>query len=106
MTDIRTIAQELNGKSELHQIGRRQDLRKELKTFAKRPGSSIFTDQTIFDNYAFHHGGRSEHQFNIGFDGSDGKLLRHGVERPARTQHPGSRSGLDTPILRGRVVHK
>ena len=79
MTDIRTIAEELNAKSGGYQIGRLQDIRKELKGFARRPGSSIFSDQTIFDKYAFHHGGRSELQFNIGFDGSDGNELRHGI---------------------------
>ncbi len=79
MNDIRTIANELNANAESYQIGGLQKLRKELKGFARRPGSAVFSDQTIFDTYAFHHGGRSELQFNIGFDGTDGKALRHGI---------------------------
>jgi len=42
-------------------------------------GQKIFGSQTIKETYAFHHGGRSELQYNIGFDGSDGDFLRHGV---------------------------
>jgi hypothetical protein len=79
MTDIHTIANELNANAERYQIGGLQELRKELRGFARRPGSALFSHQTIFDTYAFHHGGRSELQFNIGFDGSDGKFLRHGI---------------------------
>lgn len=79
MADIRTIAYQLNANAERYQIGGLQELRKELKGFTRRPGSVLFSDQTIFDAYAFHHGGRSELQFNIGFDGSDGKSLRHGI---------------------------
>ena len=79
MTDIRTIAKELNAKADRYQIGHLQALRKELKSFARRPGNSVFTKQTVFDNYAFHHGGRSELQFNIGFDGADDASLRHGI---------------------------
>ena len=79
MTDIRTIAEQLNQNADRYQIGGLQELRKELKGFSRRPGSALFSDQTIFDTFAFHHGGRSEIQFNIGFDGSDGKALRHGI---------------------------
>ena len=79
MTDIRTIADELNANAVRYQIGGLQELRKELKGFTRRPGSALFSDQTIFETFAFHHGGRSEIQFNIGFDGSDGKALRHGI---------------------------
>ncbi len=79
MKKIRAFANELNKKSERYQIGGLQNLRKEIKGFVRRPGSSIFSDQTIFDGYAFHYGGRSELQFNIGFDGSEGAALRHGI---------------------------
>lgn len=79
MTDIRTIADELNANADRYQIGGLQELRKELKGFSRRPGSALFSDQTIFETFAFHHGGRSEIQFNIGFDGSEGKALRHGI---------------------------
>ena len=39
----------------------------------------MFSKQTINPYWAFHHGGRTELQFNIGFDRSDGDELRHGV---------------------------
>jgi hypothetical protein len=52
MTDIRTIANELNAKAEQYQIGGLQELRKELKGLARRPGSALFSDQTVFDDYA------------------------------------------------------
>ena len=76
---IAKIADQINQLAINYQIGQLQEIRKELKGFARRPGSKIFSDQTIADNWAFHHGGRSELQYNIGFDGSDGRYLRHGV---------------------------
>lgn len=65
MTKIQTLAYELNKKSARYQIGGLQNLRNEIKGFVRRPGSSIFSDQTIFDGYAFHHGGRSRFRLNI-----------------------------------------
>jgi hypothetical protein len=64
MADIRSIANEINSKAERYQIGSLQEIRKLLKGFKRRPGRTLFSDQTIFDTYAFHHGGRSEIQFN------------------------------------------
>lgn len=85
--------------AEPYQIGRLQDLRKELKGFARRPGHSIFSDQTIFERYAFHHGGRSELQFNIGFDRSDSDELRHGIAFSFET----NQTLPDIDILRPKV---
>ncbi|MDA8746366.1 hypothetical protein N9N28_17220, partial [Rubripirellula amarantea] len=68
-----------NAQSDAFEIGGLQDLRKELRNFSRRPGSKIFSKQTIASKFAFHHGGRSELQFNIGFDGTDGEELRHGI---------------------------
>ena len=76
MIDIRTIANELNSNAERYQIGGLQELRKKLKPFKRRPRRVIFSNQTIFDTYAFHHGGRAELQFNIGYDRD---ALRHGI---------------------------
>lgn len=77
--DIHVIAAELNVRSDDYAIGGLQELRKTIKNFSRRPGKHIFSDQTTHDGWASHHGGRSELQFNIGHDGSDGSMLRHGI---------------------------
>ena len=43
--------------------------------------TTIFTKKTIFDDYAFHHGGRTELQFNVGYDyfNDEYQQLRHGL---------------------------
>lgn len=79
MKTIEAIANAINAASKDFEIGGLQDLRKELRNFSRRPGSRIFSKQTITPHWAFHHGGRSELQFNIGFDGTDGEELRHGI---------------------------
>jgi hypothetical protein len=67
--NIREIAHKINEESQKHQIGKLQDLRKEIKGLSRKASSMIFTDQTISnDGWAFHYGGRSELQFNIGFE--------------------------------------
>ncbi len=41
---------------------------------------NIFTNQSIFDEYMFHVGGRNEFQFNVGLDNVDGKnVIRYGL---------------------------
>lgn len=78
--DIPGIAEKLNKLAPPHPIGRLQAIRAELKEFKRRPGDKIFSAQTTFDDYAFHHGGRTELQFNIGYaDGDNADNLRHGV---------------------------
>ncbi|HLX70843.1 MAG TPA: hypothetical protein VKV04_14535, partial [Verrucomicrobiae bacterium] len=76
--DLRTFAYELNDAARSHPIGALQEIRAELHG-KQQSGHKIFSSQTITEDWAFHHGGRSELQFNIGFDGSDGKNLRSGV---------------------------
>lgn len=78
---VSQIAFELNDRAQIHAIGRLQDIRVRLKDhLTRRPASTIFTTTSIFDDYAYHLGGRSELQFNIGVEGGDGALeLRHGV---------------------------
>jgi hypothetical protein len=76
--DIKAIAEELNMRAKTHAIGKLQTIRAELRGFARRPGTDIFSPQTIHEGWAFHHGGRSELQFNIGKE-ADGSELRHGV---------------------------
>jgi hypothetical protein len=78
--DFTAIARELNSRAKTHAIGQLQTIRTELKRFARRPGWDIFSPQTIKSNYAFHHGGRSELQFNIGEEDASGTSeMRHGV---------------------------
>jgi hypothetical protein len=78
--DIARIAGELNERARAHPIGRLQSIRKAMKGFQREPSKDIFTRQTIHDGWAFHHGGRSELQFNIGHESPDGEdELRYGV---------------------------
>ena len=77
---IPAIATMLDSRAPDHPIGKLQDIRTELKNLTRRPGHKIFSQQTTFEDYAFHHGGRSELQFNIGWDNARGILeLRYGV---------------------------
>lgn len=75
--DIPRIADKLNELAPPHQIGNLQEIRRQFKKLNRRPGNKIFSVQTKFDGWAFHHGGRKELQFNIGKDKDDS--LRHGV---------------------------
>lgn len=78
--DIARIAEELNRRAEPHRIGQLQSIRKAIKGFKRLPSRSIFTGLTVHDGWAFHHGGRSELQFNIGHENPEGAdELRHGV---------------------------
>src|SRR4030042_1614891 len=55
---------------------------------------SIFTNRTIFDNYAYHYGGRTEAQFNIGNDKNGGAdIFRYGLAFSLEAGH-----SLTTPI--------
>lgn len=75
-----TIAEKLNELAPPHDIGKLQDIRTQLKKLKRRPGDKIFRTSTIFDDYAFHYGGRTELQFNIGYvDGENSDYLRYGV---------------------------
>jgi hypothetical protein len=78
--DIAPIAHAINAAAKSHGIGALQTIRKEIRGFSRRPGSEIFSGQTIHPHWAFHHGGRSELQFNIGLEDHTGEQeLRHGV---------------------------
>ena len=81
--DIPTIAAELNAKAVGHLIAELQEIRKKLKGLKVRAGHDIFRlegrSKTVFQDWAFHYGGRSELQFNIGKDGSGGAMFRDGV---------------------------
>jgi hypothetical protein len=75
--DIRKLAELINKASVNHEFGRLQDYRKKLKNLSKKPTNKIFTDASISaEGWAFHLGGRSEIQFNIGFEGD---RIRYGL---------------------------
>jgi hypothetical protein len=77
--NIPAITKMLNELAPPHPIGKLQDIRTQLKKLKRRPGDKIFSTHTTFDDWAFHHGGRTELQFNIGADGDNNDDLRHGV---------------------------
>ncbi len=78
--DMQSIASEVNARAKTHDVGQLQELRKELKELKRLPTRDIFTEATIFDEWAFHLGGRKEIQFNIGVDPLDNPgELRYGV---------------------------
>lgn len=78
--DIAPAAWDLNARAQSHPIGELQSLRAELKGLSRRPGTEIFSVQTIQSHWAFHRGGRTELQFNIGLEDVNGREeLRHGV---------------------------
>src|SRR4051794_13057166 len=78
--DISAIAERLNDLAPPHAIGKLQNIRTALKNLKLRPGNKIFSAQTTFDSWAFHHGGRTELQYNIGYvDRDKNDNLRHGV---------------------------
>jgi len=74
-----SIVAEIERRAETREIGRLQEIRRELKGHTRLAAHSIFTLQSIFEEkggYAFHYGGRTELQFNVGFEPGG---LRHGV---------------------------
>lgn len=95
---IKELAQEINSKAVDYEIGGLQSIRKSIKGLLKRPGSTIFTDNTIYDTYAFHYGGRTEIQFNIGIEEEE-ESIRYGL---AFSLEP-SQSLPDTSILRPKI---
>lgn len=77
--DLHSIISEVNLRAKTHPVGMLQEIRKELKGLKHLP-TKIFTTLTTFDEWAFHHGGRKELQFNIGIEHLDGiDELRYGV---------------------------
>ena len=92
---VTSIVAEIEHRAVTREIGRLQEIRKELKRKSRLPWHGIFHQQTIRekDGYAFHYGGRTELQFNIGFEPHD--MLRHGVAFSFET----SQSLPDTDVL-------
>src|SRR2546421_423563 len=79
---IEAIAEELNQRSSGFTIGSLQELRVRLKRLSHAPCSTIFkfTSVTPPRTWVCRFGGRTELQFNIGFETINGiEYLRHGV---------------------------
>jgi hypothetical protein len=81
--DINTLAEQINVAAAAHRVGALQQLRRRL---GRKPRTrKIFTKSTINDEkdkheYAFHDGGRTELQFNVGMELRGGeRWWRHGV---------------------------
>src|SRR5262245_26262555 len=76
---IQKLVKRINEAAASYAIGGLQKLRAELH--GKRIATtSVFSNRTVFPPwYAFHHGGRTELQFNIGKEDEDGRLWRYGV---------------------------
>ena len=89
MPTMTELTEELNRRAERHPIGRLQEIRQKFKKLARPRTRQLFTSQTTAEDYAFHDGGRTELQFNIGLEAIDGgEYLRHGVAfslEPSRT---------------------
>lgn len=68
--ELREIANKINEKSIHYRIGELQSLRKKIKGLQRKVANTIFVDNphTLTENWAYHYGGRSEIQFNIGFE--------------------------------------
>jgi hypothetical protein len=65
---IPEIASAINKNSCGYDIGGLQEIRKSIKHMDRRAGSLIFDERTIKNDWAFHYGGRTEIQFNIGLE--------------------------------------
>ena len=77
--DLPAFTEDINSRAQSYRIGTLQQLRSDLHGLKRRPGRNIFSPQTTTAEWAFHHGGRSELQFNMGIDGSNRTMLRYGV---------------------------
>lgn len=68
---IEKITQEINSRSKRYDLGKLQHIRKEILGLKRLPDQDIFTSKTTFVDWAFHHGGRKELQFNIGLESTN-----------------------------------
>ena len=62
------IIQKINSYAKSYDLGELQKIRKEIIGLKRLPSQEIFTSATIFDDWAFHYGGRKELQFNVGLE--------------------------------------
>jgi hypothetical protein len=85
MTGLLSIVEELNRLAPAHKIGKLSAIRRRLPG-RRRPSDELFPlktvnkDAPLAEQRAFHYGGRTELQFNVGFELIGGTLyFRHGV---------------------------
>jgi hypothetical protein len=77
---IPDLANALNEASSDFEIGHLQEIRVRLRSLDRAPSRGIFNHQTIHEDWAFHVGGRTELQFNIGKEEHEGgDVIRHGI---------------------------
>ncbi len=75
--NIEVLAERINDAATVYQVGELQQLRAKLHGKRART-TKIFHKGTIFPKYAFHDGGRTELQFNIGIESrEDGDWWAH-----------------------------
>lgn len=72
---ISKICAELNNLAKNHDIGDLQNIRSKING-RRKATSKIFNKKSIWEDYAFNLGGRTELQFNIGFVNND---FRYGI---------------------------
>lgn len=77
--ELSSIVSELNERAKTHPLGGLQEIRKEIKNLKRKSTNEIFSHLTTFEKWSFHHGGRTELQYNIGFDNIGKDELRYGV---------------------------
>jgi hypothetical protein len=93
---LTTIVNKINARARSHPVSRLQQIRKGLKGLDRIPTRKLFSTQTTFDHYAFHHGGRTELQFNVGLEEiGDKQHLRHGVAFSFEPSGSLGRAGID-----------
>ncbi|MBV8977337.1 MAG: hypothetical protein JOZ13_08145 [Alphaproteobacteria bacterium] len=85
---IAVVAAGIDARASGYAIGQLQTIRATLHR-KRRTGTRLFAARTIHERWAFHDGGRTELQFNIGLeDDEQGPLVRFGVAfslEPSRT---------------------
>ena len=102
--DLTAILRGLNQLSVAYSIGDLQLLRMRVKGLKSRKTRTPFPSKPNNDDWAFHTGGRTELQFNVGRDHDDGGAarLRHGV---AFSFEPGQDVPDPVGTLRPAVAH-
>ena len=99
LPSIEQLAFEISGRAAGRPIGEMQKFRARRKGLTQPPG--LFDRRTIWEEWAYHVGGRMELQFNIAYESVDGgkDVFRHGL---AFSLQP-SRTVPDVSIFWGRI---
>ena len=72
------IFEVLNPLLQQRAVGQIQEFRRRVYGFPRVASRFVFSRHTVFDNYAYHNGGRKELQINIGIEPEE-NALRYGV---------------------------